>query len=85
MEDAKARYEVYEFPMSKAKLSACRMLMVDVVIDRKGFIQQDPPWFQRVDERGEQWAIQVKEDENDIVRVMSEVRLLLRQFQVERS
>ena len=72
--------------MCKAKLSTLWMLALDVVIDSKGFIQQHSAGLQRVDKRGEERSVQVKEDENGIVRFMSEMRLLRRwQLQIQHS
>ena len=48
----------------------------DVVVDGKRFIQQYTAGFQRLDERGEEWPIQVKEHEDGIIRLLPEVRLL---------
>lgn len=64
--------------MCKAKLSTLWMLALDMAIDSKGFIQQHPAGLQRLDKRGEERSVQVKEDENGIVRFMPEMRLLQR-------
>ena len=62
------------------------MPALDVVIDGKGFIQQYTAWLQRVDETGKEPSVQVKEDEDGIVRFMSEIRLLWRRLlQIQHS
>ena len=72
--------------MCKAKLSTLWMLALGVVIDGKGFVEQHPAGLQRLDKRGEERSVQVKEDENGIVRFMSEMRLLRRwQLQIQHS
>lgn len=74
MENVEAWCEAQEFARCKAKLSPFRMSVPEVVVDGKRFIQQDTAWLQRVDERGEERPVQVKEDENGIVRCMPEMR-----------
>ena len=76
MKNAEAESEAQEFTRCEAKFSTLWMSVLDVVVDGKGFIQQDTAWFQRVDEMGEERSIQVKEDENDIVRFMSKIRFM---------
>ena len=78
MENAEVGEKAYEFTMCKAKLSTLWMLVLDVVIDSKGFIQQHPAGLKRVNERREEGAVQVKADDNGIVRFVSEMRLLQR-------
>mgnify|MGYP001611962891 CR=1 FL=1 len=71
--------------MCKAKLSTFWMLALDVVFECKSFIQQHPAGFERVNERGEEGAVQVKKDENGIVCFMPKRWLLRRLLQIEHS
>lgn len=72
--------------MCKAKLSTLWMLSLDVVIDGKGFVEQHPAGLQRVNERGEEGAVQVKADDNGIVHFMPEIRVLRwRRLQIQHS
>lgn len=86
MENAEAGCEAQEFARCKAKLLTLWMSAPDVVFDGKGFIQQDAAGLQRVDESGEERPVQVKEDENDIVRFMPKIQLVRRRlFQIKHS
>lgn len=86
MENVEAWCEAQEFARCKAKLSPFRMSVPEVVVDGKRFIQQDTAWLQRVDERGEERPVQVKEDENGIVRFIPEMRFPRRRlFQIKHS
>ena len=85
MENAEAGGQAYEFTLCQAKFSTLWMLALDVVVEGKGFIQQHPAWLERVNERGEEGAVQVKKDENGIVCFMPKRWLLRRLLQIEHS
>src|SRR6185437_13183562 len=61
------------------------MPVLDMVIDGEGFIQQDTAGCQRIDKIWEERSVQVKEDENGIVRFMAEIRFMRRLLQIKHS
>lgn len=78
MENAEVGEKAYEFTLCKTKFSTLWMLVLHMVFEGKSFIQQHPAGLQGVDEMGEKRSVQVKEDDNGIVRFVSEMRLLQR-------
>lgn len=85
MENVEIGEKAYEFTLCKTKFSTPWMLVLDMVVEGKRFIEQHPAWLERINERGEEGAVQVKKDENGIVCFMPKRWLLRRLLQIEHS
>src|SRR4029079_7017004 len=66
--------EPEQFVVCKAKFPSAWMAMVHVVVDGEGFVDQDSVRLQRFDERGKQWAIEIEEDDNDVIFLFRKFR-----------
>ena len=85
MQNAESGCQVDELIVRKAKLSTPRMLVAKMIIDQKGFVQQHPAGLQCMNEVREERTSQIKAHKDDIVGVLSEIRIVRwRQFQIDR-
>lgn len=68
--------QAQQFIVGQAEFPPAWMAMVKIVVDRKGLIEQDTIGFERINQPGEQWAVEVETDDEDIVAFGRKLRPL---------
>ena len=75
---AESRREPEQFIVRKAKFPSAWMAMAYVVVDGEGFVDQDPVWFQRFDERGKYRAMEIEKHDDHVIFLLREFRPFIR-------
>lgn len=85
-EHAKVRCEPEEFVLCQAKLPSPGMVMPEIILDGKRFVDQDAIRFQRLDQPRKEWAMEIEEHQNDIISTHRKFRSVVAgAFQVDHA
>jgi hypothetical protein len=67
VEDAKARHEMEQLVVCERELLPSRVLATQMVVDEKGFVDQDSSRFECSHQEGKEGPVQVIEPDDDLI------------------
>lgn len=84
-EDTEVRRESEEFVLCQAELPSPRMVMPEIIIDDKRFVDQDAIRFQCLHQPWEEWPMKIEEYHDHIIGVLGKFRSVVgRTLQIDR-